>query len=109
MEKWLESVHSDGTAEFVSNPSPALFETVKVRIRMYADAPVEHVLLRSNPNGEEHFADMQIVKTEHGLKYYEAPLRISENRMQYQFYLVCKNVVYFYTQHGITTYVPDFT
>ena len=88
MEQWLESVHSDGTEEFVSNLSPKLFETVQVRIRMYEDAPVKHVLLRSNPNGEEHFEEMEAVKTEHGLKYYEAPLRISENRMQYQFYLV---------------------
>ena len=50
MEQWLESVHSDGTAEFVSNPAPRLFETVQVRIRMYENAPVEHVLLRTNPN-----------------------------------------------------------
>ncbi|MBO5130065.1 MAG: alpha-glycosidase [Oscillospiraceae bacterium] len=109
MEQWLESVHSDGTEEFVSNPSPKLFEMVQVRIRMYEDAPVKHVLLRSNPNGEEHYEEMQVVKIEHGLKYYEAPLRISENRMPYQFYLVCEDVVYFYTQNGITTYVPDLT
>ena len=109
MEKWLESVYSDGTAEFVSNPHPALFETVKIRIRMYADAPVKHVLLRSNPNGEEHFAEMETVKTEHGLKYCQAELKITENRMAYQFYLVCEDVVYFYTQNGITTYVPDLT
>ena len=30
---WLESVHSDGTAAFVSNPAPRLFETVTVRLR----------------------------------------------------------------------------
>ena len=106
MDKWLESVHSDGTEEFVSNPAPKLFETVKVRIRMYEDAPVKHVLLRSNPNGEEHFEEMQVVKTEHGLSYYEAPLKITENRMPYQFYLVCETIVYFYTQNGITASCP---
>ncbi len=109
MEKWLESVYSDGTEEFVSNPKPKLFETVKVRIRMYEDAPVQHVLLRSNPNGEEHCAEMQVIKTEHGLKYYEAELKVTEKRMPYQFYLVCEDVVYFYTQKEITTYVPDLT
>ena len=109
MERWLESVYSDGSLEFVSNPRPQLFETVRVRIRMYADAPVKHVLLRTNPNGEERFAEMQIVKTEHGLKYYEADLKITEKRMPYQFYLVCEDVVYFYTQKEITTYVPDLT
>ena len=109
MERWLESVYSDGSLEFVSNPRPQLFETVRVRIRMYADAPVKHVLLRTNTNGEERFAEMQIVKTEHGLKYYEADLKITEKRMPYQFYLVCEDVVYFYTQKEITTYVPDLT
>ena len=39
MELWLESVHSDGTASFVSNPTPALFEDVTIRLRMYEDAP----------------------------------------------------------------------
>lgn len=109
MEKWLESVYSDGTAAFVSNPSPRLFDTVTVKIRMYEDAPVKHVFLRSVPNGAEHLEEAHIVKREHGLVYYEAPLAITENRMQYHFYLVCDDVVYFYNQKEITTYVPDHT
>jgi len=109
MNTWLESVHSDGTAAFVSNPSPKLFETVTIRIRMYEDAPVEHVLLRTIPNGVEHFETMRAAKREKGFIYYEAPLTMTENRMQYQFYLVCKDIVYFYTQKKITTYIPDHT
>ena len=109
MDNWLESVYSDGTAEFVSDPSPKLSDTVQVRIRMYEDAPVRHVLLRSIPNGAERLQQMQIVKKERGLVYYEAPLQINESRVQYQFYLVCDDVVYFYTQKEITTYVPDHT
>jgi alpha-glucosidase len=109
MEQWLESVHSDGTEEFVSDLSPKLFDTVQIRIRMYEDAPVKHVLLRTVPNGEDRYDVMHIVKTERGLKYYEVSLRITENRMPYQFYLVCDDRVYFYTQNGITTYVPDNT
>lgn len=109
MEKWLESVHSDGTAEFVSNPHPKLQETVKIRIRMYEDAPVQHVLLRTIPNGAERLTAMHPVKKERGLVYYEAPLQMTETKMQYQFYLVCEDVVCFYTQKEITTYVPDHT
>ncbi len=106
---WLESVHSDGTAQFVSNPSPKLFETVTIRIRFYANAPVKHVLLRSIPNGVEQLTEMAVANEERGLIYYEAPLRISENRMHYHFYLVCGDAVYFYTQKGITTHLPDHT
>jgi len=109
METWLESVYSDGTAAFVSNPHPCLHETVTVRIRMYDDAPVRHVLLRTIPNGAEHLVPMHRSGSEHGLAYYEAPLTITQTRMQYQFYLVCDQVIYYYTQKQITTYIPDHT
>ena len=109
MEKWLESIYSDGTADFVSSPSPEIFETVHIRIRMYEDAPVRHVFLRSVPNGAEKLVEAHIIKKAHGLVYYEADLQMTENRMQYHFYIVCDDIVYFYNQKGITTYVPDHT
>lgn len=109
MNHWLESVHSDGTAEFVSNPHPKLFETVKIRIRMYEDTPVKHVVLRSIPNGADHLVEMYVAKKEKGFVYYEADLRINENRVQYHFYLVCEDIIYYYTQKEITTYLPDHT
>lgn len=109
MENWLESVYSDGTALFVSDPAPKLSETVTVRIRMYEDAPVRHVFLRSLRNGTEHLEEMREARTERGLVYYEAPLNINELRVQYHFYLVCDHVVYFYNQKEITTYIPDHT
>lgn len=109
MNSWLESIYSDGTAEFVSNPSPKLFETVTVKIRMYEDAPVKHVFLRSIPNGAERLEEAHIEKKERGFVYYEAPLAITENRIQYHFYIVCDDIVYFYNQKEITTYVPDHT
>ena len=109
MEFWHESVHSDGTAAFVSNPSPALFEDVTLRLRMYENSPVKHVILRSMPNGMERLDDMHIAKRENGFVYYEASLRMNEKRIQYHFYLVCEDAVYFYTQKEITTYLPDHT
>lgn len=107
LEKWLESIHSDGTKTFVSNPLPKLGETVKVRICFFEHAPVKHVLLLSFPNGIDDFREMSVLKKEHGLVYYEAELKISEKRLQYQFYLVTEDTIYYYTQNGITTYIPD--
>ena len=66
METWLESVHSDGTAAFVSNPTPKLFEDITIRLRLYDDSPVTNVILRSMPNGMERLNDMRIAKTENG-------------------------------------------
>ena len=109
MDKWLESVYSDGTAAFVSSPSPRRRERVKIRIRMYENAPVRHVYLRWLRNGMQEIREAKPVKTERGLTYYEAALTMTESRIHYQFYLVCDNVIYFYTQRGITTYIPDHT
>ena len=109
MEKWLESVYSDGSRYFVSTPEPELGQTVSVRIRMYDDAPVRHVFVRTCPNGAERLTEAKKIKTEHGLAYYEASFAVSEMRMHYHFYLACGDVIYYYTQKEITTYIPDHT
>lgn len=109
MNNWLESIYSDGTADFVSNPSPKIHENVTIKLRMYEDAPVKHVFIRSIPNGAERLDEAHIVKREKGFVYYEAPLYVNENRVQYHFYIVCDDIIYFYTQKGITTYIPDHT
>jgi len=109
MEKWLESIHSDGSIYFVSNPCPAMNETVTVRIRMYEHAPVRHVILKCLKNGAEFLTGMTKEKTVHGLVYYQGTIEMTEARIQYQFYLVCDNIIYFYNQKEITTYVPDLT
>ena len=85
METWLESVYSDGSAAFVSNPTPKLFETVTIRLRMYADAPVDLVVLRATPNGGELKQDMVRAYTEGPFVYWECPMRMEENRMCYHF------------------------
>lgn len=109
MKQWLESVYSDGTECFVSNPQPKLFETIKISIRMYEDAPVRHVLLRTVPNGAEKLIEAKKEKTVNGLTYYAAELKMTENKMHYHFYLVCDDIIYYYNQKEITTYIPDHT
>ena len=59
MKQWLESVYSDGTKYFVSNPLPAKKDTVQIQIRFYEDAPVGHVFLRTKINGTEQLFKMQ--------------------------------------------------
>lgn len=107
MEQWLESVYSDGSACFVSKQQPELGETVKIRIRMYEEAPVKAVILRTMPNGADTMTEMKMVRTEKGLTYYEAEVKMQERRLHYHFYLVCEDCIYYYNQRGVTTYMPD--
>lgn len=109
MEQWLESVYSDGTECFVSNPQPKLFETVTIWLRVYDDAPIKHIFLRTVPNGAEKLIEAKKQKVENRLAYYAVELQITEKRMHYHFYLVCEDIIYFYNQKEITTYVPDHT
>ena len=107
LPQWIESVYSDGTADFVSNPAPALGETVRVRVRFYDDAPVKAVILRTVPNGADTMIPARPVRRDRGLVWWEAELRMSERRMQYQFYLITDDAVYFYTQRGVSACLPD--
>ena len=63
---WLESIYSDGSAAFVSDPSPKMGDVVTVRIRFYEDAPVRAVVLRTMPNGQNIWRDLQEENRERG-------------------------------------------
>lgn len=109
MEKWLESVYSDGSPQFVVPPLPKMKERVSIRLQVYNDAKVRHIFLRTVPNGAECLTEMHPLKETNGLTIYEASIEMTEPRMNYQFHLVTEDTIYYYTQNGITTYIPDHT
>ena len=106
---WLDSIYSDGTANFVSCRTPELGDRVAVTIRFAADAPVKSVWVCSLPNGAERYDEAQRIKEKNGLAYYTAELPVTEYRNQYRFQLVTDEQIFFYTQNGVTTYLPDQT
>ena len=106
MIPWQESVYSDGTALFISDPAPAVGETVSVRLRVYADAPVRTVRLRYLRNGLEQVVPARRIKTERGLAWYEARMPVTEARMRYRFYLLTEEGLYFYNQAGLSRSMP---
>lgn len=109
MPDWLESVYSDGSEFFATPAIPSIGDTVHIRIRMYADAPVKHVILRYLLNGVERLEKMELEEQERWLRYYGCSIVIREKVFAYQFYLVCEDQIYYYTQKDITTYIPDHT
>ncbi len=106
---YLESIYSDGSVFYVSNPEPEIDETVQVSLRVLKEAPVECVLLRSVHDGAEQIDKMELGREEGGFSYYTAPLTMTENKIEYRFMVVTKNCIYYYTQRGIQTYIPDET
>ena len=109
MKNWLESVYSDGTRYFVSNPLPVRGETISVFLRMHEKSPVKSVFLRTVVNGAENLLMMKVDRVDNGLIYFKSDLYINEDVMHYQFYLVGDDIIYYYTQKEITTFIPDHT
>lgn len=109
MEKWLESVYSDGTKYFVSNPLPKKGEKITIYIRIYQDAPIQHIMLRTKINGSEELLVMEKDRIENGLAYYKHDIKTYEDLLSYRFYIVTKEKIYYYTQRSITTYMPANT
>lgn len=107
MFDWKDSVYSDGSTLFVSDPAPKFGQTVRIRLRMAQDAPVNAVILRSIPNGGELHVTMHKTQTKKGLTYWQCDLPMLEKRMQYEFYLACDDAIYYYTQKGVSSYIPD--
>ena len=106
---WLESIYSDGSAAFVSDPSPRMGDTVTVRIRFYEDAPVGAVVLRCMPNGQNIWLDLQEESRDRGFVYWSVRMPMWEKRMHYHFCLVADDGIYYYNQHGVHTRIPDHT
>ena len=107
MKKWLDSVYSDGSRFYVSNPRPRKGETITIQLRMLQNEECEHVILRSKEYGAERLYPMKIFKRERGLVYYKCDVTVQEAVFHYQFYLVTRDNVYYYTQYRMTDYIPE--
>lgn len=107
MKNWLESVFSDGSNLFVSNPCPKKGDRICIRMRAYADAPIDHVFLRTKLNGVEMVLPMVEEKVENDLKYFKTEVSVYEDMLHYHFYITSNKVVYYYNQFEITDCLPD--
>lgn len=77
MDNWLESVYSDSTKYFVSNPYPKMNEKIKISIRMKSNEEVKKVFLRYREFGIEQIRLMQ-EERKGTLSYYSAEIEIRE-------------------------------
>lgn len=107
MKAWLNSVYSDGSKYFVSNPLPKRNEIIKISIRVRCNDELKHIILRTKPNGVESLLEMCKEKTINGLDYYSTSIRVFEDMIHYHFYLVTDTEIYYYNQLEITEYIPN--
>ena len=106
-EKWLQSLYSDTSENFVSNPYPKKGEKISISIRFLKNDSVRHVILRSRELGVEHLYEMKKDYEEKNLCYYSVEVQIFDSYFNYHFYLVTEKGIYYYSQYQISDYIPS--
>lgn len=103
---WLDSVHHDGSQLYVSNLTPQLGETVGLRLRAAANAPIKRLFLRTFPDGEQALTQMTRGRVTNHAQWWEADLPIREPIAHYRFVIEAEDGVWWYTAAGPVTLEP---
>jgi len=100
--EWTLGVHHDGSARYVSNPLPALGETLELHLRVPNDAPIQAVFVRTIPDGEQAFIPMQLEGKDPRAAWYTAKITVRNKRFPYRFKLIAPEGAYYYNAYGIS-------
>ncbi len=103
---WLASVHHDGSELYVSPAYPRLGETVRLRLRAAADAPVRRVLLRTFPDGEQFMAVMEKGACAPPVQWWEIDLTLREPTTHYRFVIEADDGLWWYNAAGPSLVLP---
>jgi alpha-glucosidase len=103
---WLRCALHFPTRDYLSNPYPALGETITIRLRAPESAPIEQVVLRTFPNGEQQLTTLQPEHEEEGWRWWSAKLAVLENRVPYRFAIQTKEAVWWLNAAGVSQSLP---
>ena len=103
---WQNTIYSNASKPYISNPEPEIGDEVKVSIRMLKESPVTNVILSYLKNGDEQLTEMEKYKTDNIFKYYICGLEVQQPIIQYHFRIYTSQNRYYYNRSGITTYNP---
>ncbi len=104
--EWIRQIVHTGTRDHVSNPYPNLGEVVTIRLEVPTKGKPDQIILRSIPNGEQHFEAMQLIETRNHMNFWEAELLINEPKVPYRFAIQAEGKVWWLNAAGVSTFVP---
>lgn len=103
---WKNSIYSDGSGHYISNPNPRLGETVTVRLRMFSHAPAKAVFLRCVINGSHRDIPMEKAEASGLFLYYKCDMKMSQKEINYHFLIADRRNIYYYNQLEVIDYPP---
>ncbi len=99
---WTAGLHHDGSALYVSNPLPKMGETLMVKLRVPAEAPITTVYLRTAPDGEGHMEAMHEEGQKGITKWWSAKIPIKMPYTPYRFRILSSEGGFWLTQLGVS-------
>lgn len=106
---YTASIHHDGSRRYVQlsqGDDPRLGEQVTLRLRAALEAPIERVLLRICPDGEQQFIEMQPGPPSPACRWWQASLRLSMPVTGYRFLLFAEDGPWWYNGSGLYRHLP---
>lgn len=97
---WTRAVHHDGSNAYISNPYPALGETVTIAIRVPSDAPVSGVFCRLLEDGEFRHLQMHPQPADAPFTRWTLDWTIHQPRTEYSFKLVSSDGAFYFSTQG---------
>lgn len=106
---YISSIHHDGSARYVrSQGEPRLGDIVQIRVRASIHAPIERVLLRLCPDGEQQFIEMRAegMHPQDACRWWVTGLRLNMPVTSYRFLLFSADGVWWYNGNGAQRSLP---
>lgn len=111
LPEYTRSIHHDGSPRYVLNRSipgiePRLGDEITIRLRASPDAPIERVLLRTSPDGEQAFAEMSPSAQEPACRWWQGTLRMTMPVVNYRFLLFGADGAWWFNGSGVHAHTP---
>jgi alpha-glucosidase len=108
---YSHSIHHDGSPRYVRRgdrgcSDPVLGEEITIRLRAGLDAPIERVLIRTCPDGEQLLTSMQADEPGPACRWWRAQIRLSMRSTGYRFLLFTADGAWWYNGMGLHRHTP---
>lgn len=106
---YTRSIHHDGSHRYVRARRRAdlrLGDEVTLRLRAARDAPIDRILLRTCPDGEQRFDELRVERAEPAGRWWSVTLRMTMPLAHYRFLLFTRDGVWWYNASGVHRHNP---
>ncbi len=107
-QTFLNSIHHSGSSRYIFPNGPRLGDEVTIRLRMALTSPVQQVLLRTSPDGEQHYTSLhpEDLDQSGACRWWRTSIRLTMPLTAYRFLIISEDGAYWYNAGGLHSFNP---